>query len=917
MQSRLAQADKARGDNIIHRPKNAPPRKNLDGRLRLDTLVFLKSLLERNPVNSTRHLFAAIPAIALSPFSVYPSANIELPPFAYEFLENHCLDCHDPLEQKGDFNLEDLTFDLSDPQIFEQWVLVHDRADHGEMPPKKQRRPESDDLERFLQAIAEPMVKADQKRVAASGRAKVRRLNRYEYENTLKHLLKAPWLQLADRLPEDGTAHLYNKIGDRLDVSHVQMTKYLETAEHALRLAMNTAAHPTTTKKYYARDEPVMRNYLKYRPGQNAATRASIPLLGLTPQTDVIRGFEPVTVGDSNPAIRELEAFGFVSGTYTATTKYDFTNVEIPIDGTYKLRVKSYTFMAGPNGRRGGDDHGLTSGDPAWWRPDRNVAFPGKRGEPITLYALADSGDSRWLTTYNAHPDPQVVERIVELKAGENIRPDAGRLVRTRPGWDGNPNATDEGVPGFALNWLEVEGPLHDQWPPASYQALFGDLPFEDCGDGVIKVIADGPEKVARERLVSFTERAFRRPLRGSKEIEPFLDIYHRATELGADFTDAMVAAFASVLCSTDFLYLESQPGRLQNHEIASRLSYFLWNGPPDEVLLGARSLNKPSQLIEQAERLLSDSKSQRFRHAFLDCWLDLREINANTPDAELYPDYYLDDQLTEASLLETRRFFDELLDQDLPIRNLIDSDFTFVNERLARHYGFEPFEDVELQKVEIPKDSPRGGLLTQASILRVTGNGTTTSPVIRGAWIMERIMGLHIPPPPSGVEAVEPDTRGATTIREQLALHREHESCNSCHAKFDPAGLALESFDIAGGWRNRYRANGDIGEPAEGLGKNGHAFAFRYAEPVDPSGEMQDGTPFQDIEDFKRILLEDERAIARNFAKQLIVYATGAPVTFSDRAALEEILDRSSQSGYGARTILKEVVQSDLFRIK
>lgn len=181
----------------------------------------------------------------------------------------------------------------------------------------------------------------------------------------------------------------------------------------------------------------------------------------------------------------------------------------------------------------------------------------------------------------------------------------------------------------------------------------------------------------------------------------------------------------------------------------------------------------------------------------------------------------------------------------------------------------------------------------------------------------MERILGVHIPPPPSGVEAVEPDTRGATTIREQLALHREHESCNSCHAKFDPAGLALESFDIAGGRQDRYRANGDIGEPAEGLDKNEHAFAFRYAEPVDPSGEMQNGTPFQDINEFKRILLEDERSIARNFAKQLIVYATGAPITFSDRAELENILDRSSDSGYGSRTILREVVQNELFRIK
>ena len=181
----------------------------------------------------------------------------------------------------------------------------------------------------------------------------------------------------------------------------------------------------------------------------------------------------------------------------------------------------------------------------------------------------------------------------------------------------------------------------------------------------------------------------------------------------------------------------------------------------------------------------------------------------------------------------------------------------------------------------------------------------------------MERIMGVHIPPPPSGVEAVEPDTRGATTIREQLDLHRESETCNACHAKFDPAGFALESFDVAGGWRERYRAIGDIGDPVEGFGKNGHAFEFREAEPVDPSGEFSDGRTFKDIEEMKTLLLEDERVIARNFVKQLIVYATGAPVSFSDRPMVESILDRAHLSAFGTRSLMLEVIKSDLFRIK
>ncbi len=841
----------------------------------------------------------------------------DVPESTFLFLENHCLDCHDSFEQKGGLDLESLRFDLGDPDTMATWIKVHDRARDGEMPPKKRRRPNNEELAEFTESLAIPMIEADRQRIANNGRSKVRRLNRFEYENTLQQILDAPWLLVADRLPEDGTDHLYNKIGERLDVSHVQMAKYLETAEYAIRTAVATAAHPSTTRRYYAREEEGMQNYIRYRPGQQAPTRAAVPLLGLTPQPDVIRGIEPMTVGESNPALRELEALGFVSGTYTATTKYDFNRVEIPIDGDYRIRLKTYTYTAGPNGRRGGPDHGLTGGDSKWWRPDRNVAFAGKRSEPVTIYALSASQDSRWLTTFDSFPEPSIAERVVTLKHGERIRPDAGRLVRTRPGWDGNPNATREGVPGFALNWLEVEGPLSETWPPASYRAVFDDLPFSVDENKTLTVTTENPDKDARHLLKRFLESSSPNSSRKNTNIESYYRIYKRATELGIPFTDAMIAAFASVLCSPDFLYFESKAGRLDHRAIASRLAYFLWNSPPDGQLLSNRNLRKPDVRVQEAERMLLDPKSDRFVNAFLDYWLDLREINANTPDAILYPEYYLDDQLTEASLLETRLFFKELVEQDLPIRNLVDSDFTFVNERLARHYGLEPTEGVQLRRVALPENSVRGGVLTQASILRVTANGTTTSPVVRGAWVVERILGLEVPPPPSGVSAVEPDTRGATTIREQLDKHREIESCNACHQKIDPPGFALESFDVAGGWRDRYRANGDIGEPVKGLGKNGHAFEFRLAEPVDPAGTLSDGRAFKDIQELKALLLEDERVIARNFVTQLIVYATGAPVSFSDRAAVEAILDRSEATAFGTRQLIHEVIRSDIFQIK
>jgi hypothetical protein len=217
------------------------------------------------------------------------------------------------------------------------------------------------------------------------------------------------------------------------------------------------------------------------------------------------------------------------------------------------------------------------------------------------------------------------------------------------------------------------------------------------------------------------------------------------------------------------------------------------------------------------------------------------------------------------------------------------------------------------MRRVTLPAESPRGGIMTQASVLKITANGTTTSPVLRGKWIVERILGLDIPPPPP-VAAVEPDIRGAVTIREQLAKHREDVSCAACHRKMDPPGFALESFDVLGAWRDRYRGADEAKPALKGLGKNGHPFGFHFGLPVDATGELPDGRPFQDIRDFKRLVREDDAMLARNLARQLLIFATGAPVRFGDRAEIENILQRSKAHRYGLRTLVHEVVQSPLF---
>jgi hypothetical protein len=379
-----------------------------------------------------------------------------------------------------------------------------------------------------------------------------------------------------------------------------------------------------------------------------------------------------------------------------------------------------------------------------------------------------------------------------------------------------------------------------------------------------------------------------------------------------------MIAGYTAVLCSPGFVCVEENPGLLDGHALAARLALFLGNSAPDDALRALAAsghLQTSEDLRAQTERLLDDPKSRRFIDAYLDYWLDLRKMVANAPDGTLYPDYYLDDLLTESALEETQLFFAELVRCDLPARNLVAADFAMLNERLAAHYGLPPIEGVTVRRVALPPESPRGGLLTQASILKVTANGTTTSPVVRGAWIMERILGQPPPPPPPSVPAVEPDTRGATTIRAQLDKHRTLQTCAACHAKIDPAGFALENFDVMGGWRDRYRALTEGPAPEPGIGHNGQKYTFHAGPAIDAAGVLPDGRRFADVRELKALLAADEEQLARNLARQLIVYATGAPVRFSDRAQVEQILERARSRRYGVRTLIHEIVQSDLFR--
>jgi hypothetical protein len=253
-----------------------------------------------------------------------------------------------------------------------------------------------------------------------------------------------------------------------------------------------------------------------------------------------------------------------------------------------------------------------------------------------------------------------------------------------------------------------------------------------------------------------------------------------------------------------------------------------------------------------------------------------------------------------------------------LSAANVVHSDFAMLNQRLAAHYGIAGVEGSALRRVALPADSVRGGFLTQAAVLKVTANGSVTSPVKRGAWVMRKIVGRPPDPPPGDVPAIEPDLRGTTTIRQMLAEHRANAACAACHAKIDPPGFALENFDVIGGWQTRYRSLNEEGQPVDPTTTySGRRVGYTWGPAVDAAGQTAEGRPFANVAEFKRLLLADRRAIARNVVSQLVTYATGAPIGFADRADVERVLDKTESSQYGMRSLIHEIVQSPLFQSK
>jgi hypothetical protein len=855
---------------------------------------------------------------------VLPAAQAQPAPF----FEKHCVGCHDAEKKRGGFDLTALKDNPADPENFARWVKVHDRIESGEMPPSTRPRPAEAEKTAALAALREKLVKAEQARRAGEGRTALRRLTRVEYENTVRDLLDLPGITLQGELPADGSAHGFDNNGDALDISHVNLAKYLEAADRALDMAIATQPKPPTVVKQrisLANPHGFVAHVLLHGDGvllKNKQPDPDFPPAGAQMHLD--QGAHE-RIG----SFRNGASVGLFRVEDESFHPYFIEFVTI-YPGKYRVRTSLWSFQ---------------------W--DKGKVLPARGTEAARLSIVTLTGDGRGgghpSTVLGYYDAPSMEEKVHDFQTWMNphdiIGFNAGSLA---PGANtrGKDRAMGFTGPGIACDYLDIEGPLHDVWPPRSHQLLFDNLalvefkPAEhpgvrppahkparqdmgagknrpDLPSGLWTVKSDQPLVDADRLLAKFLPRAFRRPVDAETRKQYVVRVEARL-KAGDCFETAMRSAYRAALISPDFLYHIEPAGPLDDYALASRLSYFFWRSMPDEQLTrlaDAGKLREPKTLRAETERLLADPRSQRFVEDFLGQWLKLRQIAATDPDRKLYPEF--NQYLQDSMVAETRAYFREMLDKDLHAGYLVKSDFAMLNEKLAVHYGIPGVTGSQIRRVALPPGSPRGPFLTQASILKITANGTTTSPVPRGAFVMDRLLGLPPEPPPPNIPAIEPDVRGAKTIREQLDKHRTDARCAACHAKIDPPGFALESFDVIGGFRQRYRSIG-AGDPApRGSIDPFIGISFKLGPNVDASGEMPDGGKFAGIAEFQNLIAADRGRLLTNLARQFAVYGTGRPTSFGDRAPIAAIVESTQKQGGGIRTLIHELTRSPLFQTR
>ena len=775
------------------------------------------------------------------------SAEVESPGQILSFFHQQCIDCHEGSAAEAGLDLTTLSTDLGQADVLQRWIRIFDRVKSGEMPPAEYGEIPDLAKESFLTNTKDWITTHQRQNWSEFGRVRGRRLTHVQLERTLHRLLGID-IPLASRMPEEQRSAGFTTVADGQPMSHFQLQEHLKIVDLSL-------------------DEAFKRAIL----GDSTFQR-KFDAVGLSRTNPKRRTREPEVIDDL--AVTWSSRLIFY-GRIPATTARE--------EGWYRFKIRAQALKSP-------EDHG------AWCTV--------RSGQCVSSAPLLS-----WVGSFEATDELQEWTFEAWLPRGHmlEIRPgdDTLKMARFQGGQVGTGEGGPQNVPGVGIESLQMERIYLGDNAARIRDELFGDLSIQVGGRDwrSAQVLSKSPKKVLKRLIVRFAERAFRRPVETS-DVASYIAFAQQAIDEGQPLLEALRIGYRAVLCSPRFLYFTETPGRLDQHAIASRLSYFLWNSLPDAELSQLAELGQlaePEILRRQVRRMLSDQDGRLFVRDFAAQWLELSEIDFTTPDRKLYPGF---DAIVQHSMVaETEEFLFEMLENDLSVTRLIKSTDTFLNERLARFYGIEGVVGDEIQKTVLKPEHHRSGLMTHGSLMKVSANGTTTSPVIRGVWVSERLLGVPIPAPPTNVPAIEPDIRGARTIREMLEKHKSDPSCASCHRSIDPPGFALENFDPSGRWRDHY-----IQVDRQ---------RARKGAIIDASSALPSGESFSGLSEFQELICRDPEQLAANVAEKLMTYGTGAPIAFADRDEVRRIARAAGAHGFGLRSIIEEVVISPIFLSK
>ena len=620
---------------------------------------------------------------------------------AEPFLEDHCYDCHGDGQDKGGLDFDQLGHDLSDPAVFAKWELIFDRVNQDEMPPKKvKERPDGDDVSHFSEKLFGALYETHLEKKGTV----LRRLNRHEYENTMNDLFGTN-LRLAEMLPEDGRSHEFDNIGKALGLSMMHLERYLDAA----RLVFDTAVASELEKP----EEKVIPANFRESEIKNAIGKYWKQL--------------------PDGALVRFEGGGYPSGL--------LRNSGVPVSGWYEIEITGYAHQSEKPVivSLSGESYAQGSGKPVYryasFSPDSPTTVKFKQWVEKHYMLVVEPRDIAF-----PHPRPK---EIKDYKGA-----------------------------GFAFVSASLKGPLVEEFPSRGHRLVFDGLERREIMPGnprdrekswyqpKFEVVTDDEPTAVLGALKRVATRAWRRPV-GDEELGSYLKLFQGERAKDESFENALRTSVTALFVSPNFLFLTEPKGELDDRAFANRLSYFLNRSAPDDQLRSLVAGKKAGANLDgEIDRLMKKEEFDRFVADFADSWLDLREIDFTSPDKNLFPEF--DAYLRDSLVLETRAFLKELFVGNHPVKTIVKSDFAMLNSRLAEHYELPPVEGPRIRKVTLPKGSVRGGFLTQASVLKVTSNGTNTSPVMRGVWVLERILGDPPQPPPPGIPGVEPDIRGA-----------------------------------------------------------------------------------------------------------------------------------------------------------